>query len=262
MRNLVLIKLGGGVITNKSKRYGLRRSVLSRLVNEIAEGMERLDDTYLVIGNGAGSFAHFSAHKYRTADGFVGDESRVGLGWVRYDAIKLNQLVFEQLLSSNIPVFSFSPSSFFRVNNGKVTRVFADPIKDVLAKGMVPLVYGDAMVDASCGSAIFSTERVFEELVRIFVNEYKIKILHINSEEGVLVDGTVVVEITRETFAKVKDSLSGSSGVDVTGGMKQKVESSLTLADKGVMSMIVSGLVPGRVRDAILGKKVIGTTIC
>ena len=65
-KNLLLLKIGGGVITDKTKRYGLLDDVLVRLAREIADGYGKLKDTDLIIGNGAGSFAHYSAHEYRT----------------------------------------------------------------------------------------------------------------------------------------------------------------------------------------------------
>lgn len=262
MNKLLLIKLGGGVITDKHKRYGLRREVLERLVKEIAGGYTELKDTQLIIGNGAGSFAHYSASRYRTAEGFVDGESRVGLGWVRYDAVRLNQIVFEQLLLSGLPVYSYSPSSLMSVEGGETSRVFGESVRNGLAQGMIPLVYGDAMVDRARGSAIYSTERVFDELVKLLNGEYEIRVIHINNEEGVLVDGQVVPEITQDNFGKIKGELGKSSGVDVTGGMLHKVEACLAIAKLGVESLIVNGVVKGRVREAIRGGQVVGTRIC
>lgn len=262
MNNLLLIKMGGGVITDKNVRYGLREDVLRRIVGEIAEGIKGLKDTSVIVGNGAGSFAHYSAHKYRTAEGFVDKESRVGLGWVRYDAIKLNQIVFEQFLSANVPVFSYSPSSFMSVRGGEVVDNMTRSIECGMAQGLVPLVYGDAMVDSVRGSAIFSTERVFDELILTIGQKYTTRVIHINNEEGVLVDGKVVETINGNNFAEIEPHLGESGGVDVTGGMRQKVEACLKIAKKGAVSQIVSGQVAGRVQEAIAGKKVVGTMIC
>ena len=96
MKKLILLKIGGGVITDKTVQYGLREEVLIRLAHEIGDAWQKRGETRLIIGNGAGSFAHYSAHKYRTMEGFVNEESRIGMGWVRHDAVKLNQIVFEQ----------------------------------------------------------------------------------------------------------------------------------------------------------------------
>ncbi len=262
--NLVLLKIGGGVITDKTVQYGLREEVLSRLAREIGEAWNKLGETKLIVGNGAGSFAHYSAHKYRTMEGFVDEQSRIGMGWVRWDAVKLNQIVFEQLLTSNIPVFSFAPSSLMSVKNGITKKTFLDPINDLLANQMVPLVYGDVMVDEAKGCIVYSTERVFDELAKNFANNYDVRVIHVSAEEGVYKKGkaSIYEKISRENFEDVKAHLGGSNGVDVSGGMLHKVEECLALSKVGICSQIVSGMIPGRVRDALMGKKVKGTTIC
>lgn len=262
-KELILLKIGGGVITDKSVHYGLREDVLTRLSKEIAEAQKNLGEGKMIIGNGAGSFAHFSAHKYRTTEGFVNDESRIGMGWVRHDAVKLNQIVFEQLLLANVPVFSFSPSSLMSVKDGKTVSIFMESVTDAMDKGVVPLVYGDVVVDADKGCDVYSTEKVFDELAIYFAKEYQVRVIHISSEEGVYKKGqaSVFSEISKDNFEEVKEHLGGSHGVDVSGGMLHKVEECLALAKLGIESQIVSGMVPQRVRDAIMGKKVKGTTI-
>ena len=263
MQKLLLIKIGGGVITDKSVHYGLREDVLTRLAKEISQARKELKDTDLIIGNGAGSFAHFSAHKYRTTEGFVNDDSRIGMGWVRHDAVKLNQIVFEQLLTAEVPVFSFSPSSLISVENGNTKHIFAESMVDALDKGMVPLVYGDVVVDSGKGCDVYSTEKVFDELAKYFADKYSVRVIHISSEEGVYKKGqaSVFSEITKTNFEEVKGHLGGSHGVDVSGGMLHKVEECLTLTKQGIVSQIVSGMAVNRVRDAIIGKVVKGTTI-
>lgn len=263
MKKLILLKIGGGVITDKSVHYGLREDVLNRLASEIADAHKVLKDTQLIIGNGAGSYAHFSAHKYRTTEGFIDESSRIGMGWVRHDAVKLNQIVFEQLLLANVPVFSFSPSSLMSVKNGITVDIFLKSLVDAMDRGIIPLVYGDVVVDSLKGCDVYSTEKVFDELAKYFAGKNEVRVIHISSEEGVYKKGqaSVFAEITKNNFDEVKDHLGGSHGVDVSGGMQHKVEECLELAKFGIVSQIVNGMVIGRVRDAILGQKVEGTTI-
>lgn len=260
---LILLKIGGGVITDKNVHYGLREDVLTRLAKEIGEAQGELKDIKMIIGNGAGSFAHFSAHKYRTTEGFVDENSRVGMGWVRHDAVKLNQIVFEQLLLADVPVFSFSPSSMMSVQDGKTKTVFMDSVIDAMEKGIVPLVYGDVVIDSGKGCDVYSTEKVFDEFAKYFAKDYLVRVIHISSEEGVYKKGQASVfdEISAANSQEVKEHLGGSNGVDVSGGMLHKVEECLLLTKLGIVSQIVSGMAPGRVHEAIMGKKVKGTTI-
>lgn len=264
MKQMLMVKLGGGVITDKNVHYGLREDVLSRIAGEIARGYARLGETKLIVGNGAGSFAHFSAHKYRTTEGFVDEDSRIGMGWVRYDAVKLNQIVFEQLLLAKVPVFSYSPSSLMSVSSRNTKHIFTETIEDGIKNDIVPLVYGDVMVDDQRGCDVYSTERVFDELAKYFAKEYQVRVVHVSAEEGVYKTGqaSVFEIITKDNFDEVKQHLGGSKGVDVSGGMLHKVEECLELASIGIESVIVSGMVTGRVEEVISGKKTIGTVIC
>lgn len=262
MKNLLLIKIGGGVITDKKVRYGLKMEVLRRIAKEIASGIKKLHNTDVIIGNGAGSFAHFSAKEYDTANGFADERGRLGLGWVRYDAVKLNQIVFEELLKVGLPVFSFSPSSFITVENGKTTGLRLKNIEEAFSKGLVPLVHGDAMIDESRGSCIYSTEKVFDTIAKKLANKYlDTRVIHISSEEGVLLGGSVLPEITNINFDQIKHALLGSEGIDVTGGMLHKVRECLAITKMGIESVIVSGLKRGRVAHAVVGEAVEGTAI-
>lgn len=262
MKSLLLIKIGGGVITDKKIRYGLKPEVLKRIAGEIARGIDKLSNTDVIIGNGAGSYAHFSAKEYDTANGFKNKVGRLGLGYVRHDAVKLNQIVFEELLNVGLPVFSFSPSSFISVRNGKTIGLRLKNIEAAFEKGIIPLVHGDTMIDEERGSCIYSTEKVFDTIAKKLANKYlDTRVIHISSEDGVLIGGSVLPEITNINFDQIKHALMGSAGVDVTGGMLHKVRECLAITKMGIESVIVSGIKRGRVSRAVLGNVVEGTAI-
>lgn len=53
----------------------------------------------------------------------------------------------------------------------------------------------------------------------------------------------------------------GSDGIDVTGGMRQKIEKMIKLSESGIKIRIINGLVEGNIKDSILGINVKGTLI-
>jgi isopentenyl phosphate kinase len=69
--------------------------------------------------------------------------------------------------------------------------------------------------------------------------------------------GRVLAELNLRRLAAVR---FGDVG-DVTGGMAAKVEEALRAAEAGVEVMIVNGLHPSRVLDALLGRPTLGTRI-
>src|SRR5690349_7395587 len=56
---LVLVKLGGSAITDKSRERTVQKNILQQLAREL-----KTSKTPLLISHGAGSFAHRSAQKY------------------------------------------------------------------------------------------------------------------------------------------------------------------------------------------------------
>lgn len=68
MEKLILIKLGGSVITDKSKPFTARPGAIKRLVGEIKQA-GKIYKGKILIGHGSGSFGHTVAAKYKTQEG-------------------------------------------------------------------------------------------------------------------------------------------------------------------------------------------------
>ena len=72
MENLILIKLGGSVITDKKKDFTVREENILRLAREVKAALGT-GNNKIIIGHGAGSFAHVPAHKYQTKEGLINE---------------------------------------------------------------------------------------------------------------------------------------------------------------------------------------------
>ncbi len=68
-RELVFLKLGGSLITDKKRPHTPRMDVIRRLAREIAAARNIRPDLQLVLGHGSGSFGHIPAEKYGTHQG-------------------------------------------------------------------------------------------------------------------------------------------------------------------------------------------------
>jgi isopentenyl phosphate kinase len=262
MKELILIKLGGSVITDKSREYFAREENIVRLAKEIKLALKNFKGK-IIVGHGAGSFAHTPAHKYKTKEGLVGKDSLFGMSVTEEAARLLDQIVVKKLINEKIPVYAFSPGSFL-ISDAKVcSKSYFDPIKKALEIGVVPVVYGDVVIDRKIGFTIFSTEKILSILAREFLKEYKIKIIYVADVDGVYDDrGITIPEITSKNFKSLKPSIVGASGVDVTGGMLHKVEEALVLAkETGIKTLIINGTKTDSLKKAILGKEVTGTLI-
>lgn len=225
MKSLVLIKLGGSVITNKSKPFTARLDVIRKLAKEIKKDFLGKNSD-LIIGHGGGSFPHVPASKYQTQKGIINKDSVWGFCETADAAIQINRIVIKEFLKLKVPVASFAPLSF--IYNSKT--IF-EHIKKALDIGIVPVIYGDVIMNQKQGFEIYSGEKTLDLLANKLSKFYKkIKIIYYTDTSGVYDDKDKTIPlITPENFKEIKKFLKGSENIDVTGGMIHKVEESLAL---------------------------------
>ncbi len=257
---LVLVKLGGSLITDKTREATAKAEVIERLAREMKEAMENLPDLKLVVGHGSGSFGHFPGKRYGVRDGVKGPEGWMGFAETAAAAARLNRLLTEALLSAGIKAFPMQPSASVLCSNGSIVRWEWRQIKRALERGLVPVIYGDVAFDQVRGSTIVSTDELFFYLAPRLRPSM---ILLVGKVEGVFTsdplkdpDAKLVSELTPSDWGKIWGSLGSSYGVDVTGGMEEKVKLMLGLVERlpRLKVVIMSGKEPGALRDALMGK--------
>jgi len=244
MKNLILVKLGGSVITDKSKPFTARTNVISRLGKKIKKEYMS-ESTDLIIGHGGGSFPHVPASKYQTQKGLIGKNSVWGFCLTADAAIEINRIVVKELLKLKMNVASFAPMSF--MYEGKILN---EHFKKAFSLGIIPVIYGDTALDEKQGFHISSTEVILDRLAKKFAKYYKkITILYFTDTNGVYDNkGKTIEKITPKNFSEIKKYLTGSGNVDVTGGMIHKVKESLDLVKKlDAEVYIMNGLSRGKI---------------
>lgn len=262
MGELLLIKLGGSTITDKKKKSVAKSDKIFRFATEIRYSLKKYKGT-VVVGHGAGSFAHVPAAKYKTKLGIINKNSLLGMSIVEQSARHLNCLVVNKFLEAKLPVFTFSPASFLISDAEVYIKSYLDPLLEALEIGQIPVVYGDVVIDKKQGCTIFSTERVFDALTRELHKNFKIRMIYVSDVDGVYDSrNNTIPLITQKNFSLFKSSILDSKNTDVTGGMLHKVEESLRIAQKyKVETQIINGNIKGNLARAILLKKVKGTLI-
>lgn len=262
MQFLKLLKLGGSLITDKSTPYAARFEVMQRLAKEIAFAWQA-ESFSLIIGNGAGSFAHTSASEYGIKDGFHDAAGQLGFCQVQQDAVKLQRLLIDALLEQGLPVVGVSPLTFFKAKAGTIVEERYELLESLLEQHFIPVVHGDAILDQGQGSTIVSTDLVLARLAQNFhALNFSSELISVGKYAGVLdQQGKIIPLITPENFSDYSSALGGSEHRDVTGGMAAKVEELLALARQGIASRIINGVVIGRLQAALQGDDVEGTRI-
>lgn len=259
---MIFLKLGGSLITDKTVACCVRRDVLTRLAQEVREAIGSNPSLQLVLGHGSGSFGHWAAAPYGTRHGVYTREQWQGFTIVAAAAARLNRIVADAFLEAGVPVFSIQPSASARCRALMLQYLDTWPIQRALTCGLVPLLYGDVALDEVQGGTIISTEDLFVYLAQVFRPS---RILLVGEVPGVLAeDGALVPLITPKTFPAFRAALSASRGVDVTGGMADKVARMVELVQRlpGVRVQILSGKEPGLLTRALLNPDLsVGTCI-
>lgn len=262
-KELILIKLGGSLITDKKKAFVAKKKVIDRLSLEIRDALKHLKGD-LIIGHGSGSFGHSVAAKYNTQKGITNKHSIEGFSLVSMAARKINQIVMDSLVSKGIKAITFSPLSFIYSTNEEEKESITINIKKALEIGLTPVVYGDVIMDEKMGFCIYSGEKTLNLLAEKFIKDYKvIRIIYCGETNGVYDQkGNTIKEITSKNYIKIKNVLKGSSAIDVTGGMMHKVNEALEIANKlQAKTLIINATKDNVLKNAILGKEVLATSI-
>jgi isopentenyl phosphate kinase len=276
MKELVFLKLGGSLITDKTQPYTPRLDVIEDVALQISTALQNHPHLRLILGHGSGSFGHVAASEYHTRDGFPRPSPLIhrerdqteenywkGFAEVWYQASALNQFVMKALHKTNVLAVALPPSANVIASDGQVSIWETTSIRMALAAGIVPVIYGDVTFDEVRGGTILSTEDLFSHLARALNPE---RILLAGLETAVWEDFPArtrkIESITPQTFGDVSGGVGKADGADVTGGMEAKVTQMLELVQQNpeLKIQIFSGAEPGNITRALSGET-LGTWI-
>lgn len=257
MKNVILIKFGGSIITDKSIPYKARPDVIRRLAQEL----KKIKDFSIVLSHGVGSFAHTSAKEFGGKKGY---KSKWGIAKVARDVMEINKIVMDILLREGLPAVSLRPMSMILTSAGKVRNSLFEIIEEVLKQGLLPVICGDVIWDKKWKSTIYSGETTLNEIgIYLSKKGFKVgKIIQVGETNGVYDDkGRTIPLINKGNWKNIEQYVFKSTKVDVTGAMKHKIENALSIAGKGIQTWITSGSVPNEFYRALHGKIIHGTII-
>jgi len=263
MDGVILVKLGGSLITDKRRPRTARLEVIARLAGEIARARPLCGEA-IVLGHGSGSFGHEVAARHGLAGGVRAAVGPEGLAATHEAAAELHGYVVRALRVAGLPAFSFAPSGAAVTSGGRTDSLAAEPVSLALRGGLLPVVYGDVVLDREGGGTILSTEAVFTELARALqAHEWGVtRALWLGETDGVCDAAGVRIERIRPgDAAQVRPLTGAASGSDVTGGMRHRLDAALELAGRGVSSWIFDGRVAGTLERALCGETVPATVV-
>lgn len=261
MAEIVLLKLGGSLITEKAQGGGVRNDVLRRLAGEIARAAAAIPER-LIVGHGSGSYGHVAAAEAGIARGLTAPEQLCGVAATQQKAAELHALVAGELLAAGAAPFSLAPSSACLAAGGKVATWPSPPLLRALDQGFLPVAYGDVVMDSEQGVAICSTEQALLALARGLDGHTVARAIWLGETAGIYDErGETIPELSAGSIAGHAGALGEAAGTDVTGGIRHRLEAVFALAELGIPSLLCDGRVPGLLERALRGEKVPGTRI-
>jgi isopentenyl phosphate kinase len=249
---MFLIKLGGSVITDKTRYRVFERDRVARLCREIKDSGQQA-----IIVHGAGSFGHVLAKKYELNNGFKDPAQIPAVAQVCYDTRELSSMVVRELLEADIPAVSVAPGSCFEMDDRKLSIGDESVIRDFVKIGIMPVMFGDVVLDRKLGFAICSGDQIMEVLARMFSPE---RVIFVSDVDGLYSDNPKTnpkAAFYEKVDAEILNGIrSDSSVADVTGGVRGKMESMLRMCSGDRDCVLVNGLVEGRLQALMRGEQV------
>ncbi len=243
---MLIIKIGGSVITDKSKYKKLKEETLNNIVSELPK-----EDFILV--HGAGSYGHYLSDEHNLNNGLSGNQKYFST--VSKDVLELNNIILEKLIEHGINPISLPVHSFHIVGDEFNVNIF----KKFLEFKFVPVTFGDIILNPKKGLSICSGDQLVYHLSKYFKPE---KVIFVTDVDGIFdkdpgIPGAKLIE---KIEGHIEISFSKKEK-DVTGGMENKFRVINGLIKLKIPVYVINGNVKGRLFNAIYDKDVIGTKV-
>jgi isopentenyl phosphate kinase len=178
--------------------------------------------------------------------------------------VDLNTIIVKAFLDAGIPAMSVSPSSFIATDDGRISNIDLEIVGRLVVRGVLPVLFGDAVLDRKKGFTILSGDQL---AVRLAVSLGATRLIFGVDVDGVYTSNPKLSPEARlidrlesdkiDGFVKIGESLS----TDVTGGMLGKVSEARAAVVKGVEVQFVNATKPDVILKALKGEPVAGTIL-
>jgi isopentenyl phosphate kinase len=220
MKEIVILKLGGSIVTDKTGDCRIDHDRLNEISGIIAEKT----DISVILVHGAGSCGHPEAKQHQLDIGLQ-PIYKSGIFITHRAVRRLNDAVVNALRSRGVEAVGVHPLSACTAENGRIISFDAMPVELLARQGIVPVLHGDVVMDTVRGACIISGDQLVSYLPRVI-------------RVGRIGLATDVAGVRIDTVSADQVKIGGSDNTDVTGGMKGKIRELLALAESGTESNI------------------------
>lgn len=248
---MILIKLGGSVLTHKDRKHTFRTRIAKRLLKEIKAS--EVED-YIIV-HGGGSFGHPGAKKYSINEK-SSEPSPEGVSKVQLDMRKMNNRLLDLMQALRMWGVSIPGGLVTLFKDGELETINEDIFERYLDLDTIPVTFGDVTVDLEEGMTICSGDDIALGLSNLVD-----KTIFVSDVDGIYKEGEIVELFDEEMFPLSSEDLpEGRDGIDVTGGMNQKVNKMLDIS-KNCDTYLVNGERNDNLRLLLDGEEALSTEV-
>jgi isopentenyl-diphosphate delta-isomerase len=259
---IILLKLGGGLLTDKNKPFSIREDVVRSVVQQIIDANKKI-----ILIHGGGSFGHPLAKKYNISTGIDSSitDQILGLSETHHSMNKFNSYIINLFLEQKYPALSVQASSIFIRDSQIITTYSIDIIETALDLDILPILYGDIILDKQGTFSIISGDRIIFELCEN-LNKYSVsKVIFTMETDGLYIQDNdkksiLVTECNSNELESLELAALGQK-IDVTGGIKGKINTIKEICKYNIPVQIINGLEKGNIIKALKRQKINCTEI-
>jgi isopentenyl phosphate kinase len=266
-KKLIIIKLGGSIITAKHLATPTVRRTLVKKIGTVLEKYYSPKKHALILIHGAGSFGHLHAKKHALAEGTKDHPEKLLLALENQKLDQqLNTEMVSLLLQVGLPVTGILSHAVAINTRGKLRSLNMESIRAALANGVIPVLHGDMVSDTRWGLSVCSGDVLAACLSRTF----RAKAVFFASDvDGIFTSdphlskkATLIKKVCLDEIMSGRIKLGVSHNVDVTGGLSKKFSLfQKNLAPQLKNIYLFNGLHPKNFRFAFNQKNFFGTTL-
>jgi len=242
---VILIKLGGSIITNKEKPLSPRR----KTIDNLSKSLKKIDEPIIIV-HGGGSYGHYWSVKYDMHTKEKKYDLR-GVAIIKNSMIELNKIILDSLLKNKLKPYCLPPTDFMS-GNKPITKKIQE-VEKIAKSGLIPVTFGDALWFGQKKTYILSGDKIMTHFAKMLKPRLTIFALNEDGLYSDLKSKKLIYELKRE-----RPSISENK-MDVTGGMTRKVEEASKIAKMGMNVFFVNGNKPERMVKAIKNREFEGT---
>ena len=262
---IVLLKLGGSLLTDKDKPFSIREDIVKSAIQQIINANKKI-----ILIHGGGSFGHPLAKEYNISAGINSSipHQILGLTETHQSMNNFNSYLIDLFLEKKYPALSIQASSIFIKDSFKISTQSIDIIETALDLNILPILYGDIILDKQGSFSIISGDQIIFELCEN-LKKYQIsKVIFVMETDGIYINDEDSkqknVKLATKLYLRDLENLNLADlgqKIDVTGGIQGKINSIKEICKYNIPVQLLNGLKEGYIYKSLKNEMINCTNI-